>query len=1120
MSNTEPVGCVAALTDVVIQTILDGDCSWASLGGIDTTSDQTLIVKCPIDTCSKSWEGSLEEVTHSLRVHASKRHQNPDQRSDAKFLLASREWYDFISTWAVSYCAGCGRGYKLDNGRTHNCAGLGPGKKRIKSLHQATCFSPIPDMINSPPDLESSISDNNINDINNNNNIIDVQTSSSPGCTIFSEIEIQNFSNDFPISISPSNNDIPLLNIINLYSNNYILYNKIPTIDLIPRNGRGPFIKCFYKICDYILQNPVEVWRWNLLFYFPIMCLKKDLQPYQIVKRLDLFSKGLFMDLFNILQSDKLPIAKKKRNIKPKSESLKFSSVKRLITKGYATKAMEELRGREVSEIGVHEFEALESLHPEGTWSIREEDYIPYHKSVEVTVDDVHKCIKRMPRGKCGGVDGWLFEHFRVLLEGEHVLVGFTSVINLILAGRLPDEVAEIFKASSLTGIPKPNKGIRPIAMGNALKKLVGKAVALRMDKEIQSLFPHSQYGVGMRCGTDQVVHTIRRAYNKGQHIMTLDIKNAYNTISRGFLYQMVVEKIPSLLPYFVLIYGTPSLLMVSTEGGMAALLSREGVQQGCPLSSFLFCLGIQGILEEVESISTSSSSSSPFPDSTNASYADDMNFGRISIPQLSNVYVHIKKALPRIHLELRPDKCKILLAQGSEEVRDSDFGGDQLQIVREGVVICGAPIGSLEFKIDFFNKKKEDLVSDLELLKDYGRETGRWLDSLYLFRLCITSAYNYLARVCPPDEVTETFFFDVSIELRSFLATFLHTSLLFISDLPFLPPSHGGLGLKDPSLYHDLAYYASLSECLSRYEGGSWDEIVCYSDYFPAELIPLNKPSIPLEKLQSKLTSLREDALLKKFLDGLDGPERATIIGGAQVETSKWIFTNSNSRLTEREYLICACIRLLIPLPYGLQDLFDTNLSSKFNIVSQVLGNCLGGGVIGRHNRFEDVFIRTFSKCGFFISKEPIVRVNESNNDDGVAVERADLVLHKPGRKSIYIDFFFVTGSSSSLNKNVTFKYPDRVFTKGRHKKIKHYRDMINKDLDGIFLPFGLEVMGRLDSKLFAPIKGWLEGLSSEVVSEVWLDLSIELARMRAWTLERFISTVKVIDNNLELSY
>ena len=76
----------------------------------------------------------------------------------------------------------------------------------------------------------------------------------------------------------------------------------------------------------------------------------------------------------------------------------------------------------------------------------------------------------------------------------------------------MPEEVAPFLCGARLHAAAKKDGGIRPIAVGNLLQRLVAKCCASRLQERAAVLFSPHQLGVGVRGGCEVIVHTVRRA--------------------------------------------------------------------------------------------------------------------------------------------------------------------------------------------------------------------------------------------------------------------------------------------------------------------------------------------------------------------------------------------------------------------------------------------------------------------------------------------------------------------------------------------------------------------------------------------------------------------------------
>ena len=90
------------------------------------------------------------------------------------------------------------------------------------------------------------------------------------------------------------------------------------------------------------------------------------------------------------------------------------------------------------------------------------------------------------------------------------VLEQLTAVVQLLARGGAPPEVAPYLVGASLMALPKENGGIRPIAVGEVLRRITGKCLCAAVREEARAFFPPAQLGVACPSGVDAAVHAAR----------------------------------------------------------------------------------------------------------------------------------------------------------------------------------------------------------------------------------------------------------------------------------------------------------------------------------------------------------------------------------------------------------------------------------------------------------------------------------------------------------------------------------------------------------------------------------------------------------------------------------
>ena len=112
------------------------------------------------------------------------------------------------------------------------------------------------------------------------------------------------------------------------------------------------------------------------------------------------------------------------------------------------------------------------------------------------------------------GPSGLRPDHVRESLStahGDEVLVHLTTVCQLLARGEAPRCLAAHFAGATLHALPKKSGGVRPIAVGETLRRLVGKLLCQAVREDVRAHFWPLQVGVGVPNGAEVAVHATRQ---------------------------------------------------------------------------------------------------------------------------------------------------------------------------------------------------------------------------------------------------------------------------------------------------------------------------------------------------------------------------------------------------------------------------------------------------------------------------------------------------------------------------------------------------------------------------------------------------------------------------------
>ena len=165
---------------------------------------------------------------------------------------------------------------------------------------------------------------------------------------------------------------------------------------------------------------------------------------------------------------------------------------------------------------------------------------------------EVFQAIRSFPNGSGGGgLDGLKPQHLKDMVGTrgrEHesrLLQSLTHFVNLVLDGCVPQKIRSTFFGASLCALRKKDGGVRPIAIGNTLRRLISKVAVRGCAETCNNLLRPNQLGFGVRLGADAAVHATRsfiESHCNNTVLLKIDFANAFNSIYHEKFSQLQVN--------------------------------------------------------------------------------------------------------------------------------------------------------------------------------------------------------------------------------------------------------------------------------------------------------------------------------------------------------------------------------------------------------------------------------------------------------------------------------------------------------------------------------------------------------------------------------------------------
>ena len=129
--------------------------------------------------------------------------------------------------------------------------------------------------------------------------------------------------------------------------------------------------------------------------------------------------------------------------------------------------------------------------------------------------------------------------------EGKDLRDQIATLAKRLAIDVLPTSL-EAYTANRLIPLDK-NPGIRPIGVGEVLRRLKGRAIALELKQDVKEAAGPIQVCAGHKAGSEAAIHAMHEIFQEGnsQGVLLIDASNAFNSLNR----QVALHNIRILCP-------------------------------------------------------------------------------------------------------------------------------------------------------------------------------------------------------------------------------------------------------------------------------------------------------------------------------------------------------------------------------------------------------------------------------------------------------------------------------------------------------------------------------------------------------------------------------------------
>ena len=676
--------------------------------------------------------------------------------------------------------------------------------------------------------------------------------------------------------------------------------------------------------------------------------------------------------------------------------------------------------------------------------------------ALQLTEEQVRRAVMSFPGGSAGGSDLLLPQHLKDLISkssgdgGSELLSSLTRLCNKMLRGEVPEIITSVLYGASLIAFSKPQGGVRPIAIGGTLRRLVAKAAVSLLQPEIEpKLFPF-QLGVSIPSGAEVIVHTAR-SFCAAKMIspdpiafLKVDFENAFNTIRRDKLLEALKTNFKSVFPFLYQCYSKSSMLIFNGT----RIESAEGIQQGDPLGPLCFSLCLQGLISRL---------SSPL----NVWYLDDGTLaGDPGI--VESDFRKIIAEQDSLGLRVNIKKCELTVL-GRDPTNNNAVASDFAKsfpgitnVPMEDLSLLGTPLfsGGIDKELSYRLQSFKLLCSRLERM-DHHEALFLLKNAFFIPKLL------YLLRTFPC--FNHHFLSDIDQRMKACIESI--TNCRFDSDTfrqVSLPIKLGGLGVRRAEDLALPAFISSALKCsamaekllsqaeINPHRSSISESILNWKSQDSRLAEPLAKMRLHQKCWDLPLANLVLSDLIQ---NAPDQSNKGRLLAVSSPHAGVWLnaipISSLGLKLDNESLRIAVALRLGVDMsmPYTCQCGTPVDRRTVHGLDCRK-----SGGKHIRHSAVNDIVHRALQAAGVPSQLEP----TGLSRDDGKRPDGATIIPFSKGKCLVW-DVTCVNTLAASHIKSAA-SHPGAPSEAAEQKKHKKYANLSEQY---IFTPFAIETLG-----------------------------------------------------------
>ena len=161
----------------------------------------------------------------------------------------------------------------------------------------------------------------------------------------------------------------------------------------------------------------------------------------------------------------------------------------------------------------------------------------------------------------------------------------------------VPHDHISLLLDGRLVPLMKEDDGVRPIGIGECLRRIMGRSVAKVTGGDVQQAGGTLQTCTGIEAGIEASVHAMARLFDdeECEAVLLVDAENAFNRLNRKTALHNMHHLCPPIARFLKNTYNKPSKLHL---GDGTHITSEEGATQGDPASMQMYAVSSRKIID------------------------------------------------------------------------------------------------------------------------------------------------------------------------------------------------------------------------------------------------------------------------------------------------------------------------------------------------------------------------------------------------------------------------------------------------------------------------------------------------------------------------------------------